>query len=263
MGQFGIGQPLRRKEDPRLLQGRGAYTDDMNVEGQFWAAFLRSPHPHADILSIDIEAAKAAPGVKAVFTSADLDADGVPDMPCEVELSDLSGAPMWKPMRPILARGRVRFVGECVAIVIASTQAEAREAAELIEIDWSERPGVADAREAIGPDAPLVWPELGGNVPVHWQNKPPPRPTPRWRARPGASASASSTTGLFRPPWSPRARSPHGTKRKASSPLGADAGRAAHPGQYREALSADPAGQGARHLAGRGRRLRDAGPDLS
>ncbi len=173
MGQFGIGQPLRRKEDPRLLQGRGAYTDDMNMEGQFWAAFLRSPHPHADILSIDIEAAKAAPGVKAVFTSVDLDANGVPDMPCEVELSDLSGAPMWKPMRPILARGRVRFVGECVAIVIASTQAEAREAAELIEIDWSELPGVADAREALAPVAPLVWPELGGNVPVHWQNKPP------------------------------------------------------------------------------------------
>lgn len=173
MGQFGIGQPLRRKEDSRLLQGRGGYTDDVNLEGQFWATFLRSPHPHADILAIDLEAAKAAPGVKAVFTSADLDADGVPDMPCEVELSDLGGAPMWKPMRPILARGRVRFVGECVAIVIASTQAEAREAAELIEIDWSERPGVADAREAIGPDAPLVWPELGGNVPVHWQNKAP------------------------------------------------------------------------------------------
>jgi aerobic carbon-monoxide dehydrogenase large subunit len=173
MGQFGIGQPLRRKEDSRLLQGRGGYTDDVNLEGQFWAAFLRSPHPHADILAIDLEAAKAAPGVKAVFTSADLDADGVPDMPCEVELSDLGGAPMWKPMRPILARNRVRFVGECVAIVIASTQAEAREAAELIEIDWSERPGVADALEAIGPDAPLVWPELGGNVPVHWQNKAP------------------------------------------------------------------------------------------
>lgn len=173
MGQFGIGQPLRRKEDSRLLQGCGAYTDDMNVEGQFWAAVLRSPHPHAAILAIDLETAKAAPGVKAVFTSTDLDADGVPDMPCEVELSDLSGAPMWKPMRPILARERVRFVGECVAIVIASTQAEAREAAELIEIEWSELPGVADAREAIAPKAPLVWPELGGNVPVHWQNKAP------------------------------------------------------------------------------------------
>lgn len=172
MGQFGIGQPLRRKEDPRLLQGRGQYTDDMNVEGQFWGAFLRSPHAHADILSVDLEAARAAPGVKAVYTSADLDADGVPDMPCEVELADLAGAPMWKPMRPILARNRVRFVGECVALVVAQTQAQAREAAELIGIDWALRPSVADAQEALKPGAPLLWPELGQNVPVHWQNKP-------------------------------------------------------------------------------------------
>lgn len=171
MGQFGIGQPLRRKEDPRLLQGRGDYTDDINVEGQFWAAFLRSPHPQADILSIDLEAARAAPGVKAIFTSADLAADRVPDMPCEVELADLSGAPMWKPMRPILARGRVRFVGECVALVVARTQAEAREAAELIEIDWAPGRSVADARDALRPDAPAVWPELGHNMPVHWQNQ--------------------------------------------------------------------------------------------
>ena len=173
MGQFGIGQPLRRKEDARLLQGRGSYTDDVNVDGQFWAAFLRSPHPHADIRSIDLQAARAAPGVVAVFTAADLDADGVPDMPCEVELSDLSGAPMWKPMRPILARGRVRFVGECVALVVARTQAEAREAADLVEIDWAPLDSVADVREALRPGAPTVWPELGHNVPVHWQNRDP------------------------------------------------------------------------------------------
>ena len=173
MGQFGIGQPLRRKEDARLLQGRGSYTDDVNVDGQFWAAFLRSPHPHAEIRSIDREAARAAPGVVAVFTAADLDADGVPDMPCEVELSDLSGAPMWKPMRPILARGRVRFVGECVALVVARTLAQAREAADLVEIDWEPLDSVADAREALAPGAPPVWPELGHNVPVHWQNRDP------------------------------------------------------------------------------------------
>lgn len=172
MGQFGIGQPLRRKEDPRLLQGRGQYTDDVNLEGQFWGAFLRSPHAHADILSIDLAAARAAPGVRAVYTSADLDADGVPDMPCEVELADLAGAPMWKLMRPILARDRVRFVGECVALVVAQTQAQAREAAELIEIDYATLPSVSDAREALKPGAPVLWPELGQNVPVHWQNKP-------------------------------------------------------------------------------------------
>ncbi len=172
MGQFGIGQPLRRKEDPRLLQGRGQYTDDVNIDGQFWAAFLRSPHPHADIRAINLDAARAAPGVEAVYTIADLDADGVPDMPCEVELADLSGAPMWKPMRPILARDRVRFVGECVAMVVAATQAQAREAADLIEIDWAPLPSISDAREALKPGAPVVWPDLGQNVPVHWQNKP-------------------------------------------------------------------------------------------
>lgn len=171
MGQFGIGQPLRRKEDPRLLQGRGQFTDDINLDGQLWAAFVRSPHPHADIRAIDLDAARNAPGVHAIYTIADLDADGVPDMPCEVELADLSGAPMWKPMRPILARDRVRFVGECVALVVGKTQAHAREAADLIEIDWAPLPGVSDARDALEAGAPVVWPELGQNVPVHWQNK--------------------------------------------------------------------------------------------
>ena len=171
MGQFGIGQPLRRKEDPRLLRGEGRYTDDVNVDGQLWAAFYRSPHPHADILSIDPAPARAAPGVAAVFTIADLDADGVPDMPCEVELSDLSGRPMWKPMRPILARGRVRFVGECVAIVLAATQAQAREAAELLEVEYAPLPAVADSESALAADAPVLWEALGSNVPVHWQNQ--------------------------------------------------------------------------------------------
>ena len=173
MGQFGIGQPLRRKEDPRLLQGQGRFTDDVNIEGQLWAAFLRSPHAHADIVSIDLAPARAAPGVAAVFTCADLDADGVPDMPCEVELADLSGAPMWKPLRPILARGRVRFVGECVAMVVAATREQAQDAAELIEIDWAPLPSVADASEAAAKGAPAVWPELGHNIPVHWQNQHP------------------------------------------------------------------------------------------
>lgn len=173
MGQFGTGQPLRRKEDPRLLRGEGRFTDDVNVDGQFWAAFHRSPHPHADIAAIDLAAARAAPGVLAVFTIADLDADGVPDMPCEVELADLAGRPMWKPMRPILARGRVRFVGECVALVIARTQAQAQEAAERVAVDYTPRPAVANAVSALAEDAPLVWPDAGSNAPVHWQNQDP------------------------------------------------------------------------------------------
>ncbi len=172
MGQFGIGQPLRRLEDARLLQGQGRYTDDVNVEGQFWGAFLRSSHAHADIRSIDLTAARAAPGVKAIFTGADLTAAGMPDMPCEVELANLAGEPMWKPKRPILARGRVRFVGECVALVVAGTQAQARDAAELIEIDYAPLPALASSTDAIAPGAPTIWDELGHNMPVHWENQP-------------------------------------------------------------------------------------------
>lgn len=171
MGQFGIGQPLRRKEDAKLLSGAGSYTDDVNLPGQTWAAFLRSPHAHAEILSIDAAAAKAAPGVVAIFTGADLAADGVPAMPCEVELADLSGRPMWRPMRPILAQGRVRFVGECVALVIAETLAQAREAAELIEIDYAPLPSVSNSMSAVADGAPAVWDELGHNVAVHWENQ--------------------------------------------------------------------------------------------
>ncbi len=171
MGQFGIGQPLRRKEDARLLQGQGSYTDDVNVDGQFWGAFLRSPHPHAEISSIDLTQGRAAPGVVAIFTGADLAADNVPAMPCEVDLSDLAGKPMWRPMRPILAQGRVRFVGECVALVVARTLAQAREAAELIAIDYDVLPSVADSVTAVSDDAPVVWDELGHNVAVHWQNR--------------------------------------------------------------------------------------------
>ena len=172
MGQFGIGQPLRRIEDARLLNGQGRYTDDANVSGQFWGVFLRSPHAHADILGIDLDAARAAPGVKAIFTSADLAAAGVPDMACEVELKSLAGEPMRRPERPILARGKVRFVGECVALVVADTQAHARDAAELIAVDYAPRPAVANSEAALEPGAPLVWDELGSNMPVHWENAP-------------------------------------------------------------------------------------------
>jgi carbon-monoxide dehydrogenase large subunit len=172
MGQFGIGQPLRRLEDARLLAGQGRYTDDAHVAGQFWGVFLRSPHAHADILGIDLSAARATPGVKAIFTAADLDAAGMPDMACEVELKSLSGEAMQRPQRPILARGKVRFVGECVALVVADTQARARDAAELIAVDYAPRPAVAASEAALKSDAPLVWDELGSNLPVHWENGP-------------------------------------------------------------------------------------------
>jgi carbon-monoxide dehydrogenase large subunit len=171
MGEFGIGQPVRRKEDVRLLTGKGRYTDDINVDGQLWAAFLRSPHAHARIVSVDTADAKAAPGVVAIFTSADLTADGVGTLGCDANFTSLDGKEMFKPGRPALATGAVRYVGEPVAIVVAETQNQARDAAEMIMAEFEELPVVASTAEAASPDAALVWPENGSNVAVHWQNE--------------------------------------------------------------------------------------------
>jgi aerobic carbon-monoxide dehydrogenase large subunit len=178
MGEFGIGQPVRRKEDVRLLTGKGRYTDDINVDGQVWAAFLRSPQAHARIVAIDAADAKAAPGVVGVFTGADLAADGVGTLGCEANFQSLDGTPMFKPGRPALATGAVRFVGEPVAIVVAETLNQARDAAERIVVEYDELPAIASTADALSPDAALVWPENGTNAAVHWQNE----DDARWQA---------------------------------------------------------------------------------
>ena len=172
MGQFGIGQPVRRKEDVRLLTGKGLYTDDVNFEGQVWGVFVRSPQAHANILSIDLEAARAAQGVVAIYTGADLKADGVGILITDVEMTDLSGKAMFRPKRDFLAIDRVRFVGEPVAFVIAGTQAQAKAAAELVQVDYDALPAVGSTAFAASPDSPVIWDELGSNVGVHWENRP-------------------------------------------------------------------------------------------
>src|SRR5215470_7979236 len=132
MGIDGIGAAVRRKEDRRFLTGKGTYTDDINRPRQLHAFLLRSPHAHAEIAACDTAAAKAAPGVAAVFTGADL--QGVGGLPCGWLVTSRNGAPMAEPPRPLLAHGKVRHVGDPVAVVLAETRHQAEAAAELIEV---------------------------------------------------------------------------------------------------------------------------------
>jgi aerobic carbon-monoxide dehydrogenase large subunit len=168
--QFGIGQPVRRREDKRFVTGTGRFTDDIDLPGQAWGHVLRSPHAHARIVRIDAAAALAAPGVLAVYTIADLDADGIAEIPTQAQVPGKGGAAMFAPTRPVLARGVVRYVGNPVAYVVAATAEEARDAAELIEVEYETLPAVVDQVAADQPEAPLLYPEHGSNLSVHWES---------------------------------------------------------------------------------------------
>jgi carbon-monoxide dehydrogenase large subunit len=170
MEKFGIGQPVRRKEDARLLTGRGTYTDDIDLPGQAHAAILRSPHAHARILSMDTAAARAAPGVLAVLTGAEAEADELGHMPVMVEVPGVDGKPLFAPPRRVLQTDRVRFVGDPVAMVVAETREQAIDAAEFIAVEYEPLPSVTDTAAADSEDAPLVWPERGSNLCVHWSS---------------------------------------------------------------------------------------------
>src|SRR5437868_6798583 len=167
--QFGIGQPVKRREDQRFLTGAGHFTDDIDLPGQAWGYVLRSPHAHARIRSLDT-AAKAAPGVLAIYTIADLDAEGIQEIPTQAKVAGRDGSEMFAPTRPVLARGAVRFVGDPVAYVVAESLEQARDAAELIDVDYEGLPAITELAHAHDPGAPLVWPELGSNLCVHWQS---------------------------------------------------------------------------------------------
>jgi carbon-monoxide dehydrogenase large subunit len=163
-----VGTPVRRREDYRFLTGQGTYTDDIDRPGQLYAFILRSPHANARIDGIDTAAARAAPGVAAVYTATDLEADGVGGLPCGWLVHSKDGAPMVEPPHPVLARGRARHVGDPVAVVIADTLAQARDAAELVRVDYVEEPAVVDAAEALKPGAPQVRDEAPGNLCYDW-----------------------------------------------------------------------------------------------
>jgi len=164
-----IGQPVRRREDYRFLTGQGTYTDDINRPGQLHAFILRSPHANARINGIDTSAASSAPGVVTVFTGKDLEAEGIGGLPCGWLVNSKDGSPMKEPPHPVLAVGRVRHVGDPVAVVIAESLGQARDAAENIEVDYAVEPAVVDPFAALQPGAPQVWPEQApGNVCYDW-----------------------------------------------------------------------------------------------
>ena len=141
-----IGRSVERKEDYRFLTGAGQYTDDITLPHQSYACFLRSPHAHAQIRSIDTAAARAAPGVLAVFTGKDL--AGIGGLPCGWLIKSTDGSPMKEPKHPVLAEGTVRYAGEQVALVVAETRAQAKAAAGLIEVDYEVLPAVSDTESA-------------------------------------------------------------------------------------------------------------------
>ena len=171
MTKFGIGQPVRRREDTRFLTGDGRFTDDLNLDGQAYAWFVRSPVAHARIADIDLSAARSVPGVMAIFTGRDIAADpAIHPLPCLSNVADRQGREMFRPPRPALCLDRVRFVGDLVAVVVADTRQAAQDAAEAVAVDYEDLACVTDGAAAVAPGAPSVWPDCPGNVCVHWEN---------------------------------------------------------------------------------------------
>ena len=168
----GIGQPVLRKEDLRLLRGQGRYTDDIRLDGQAYAAMLRSPHAHARVAGIDTAAAKAVPGAIDALTAADLAADGVGTIPSysqiaglvDLVLENADGSPRRGTKLPVLAGERVRFVGDIVAAAIGETPAAAADAAERIAVDYEPLDAVTETGAAPAPGAPSLWDEIPGNT---------------------------------------------------------------------------------------------------
>ena len=169
MAKFGIGDSVRRLEDPRLLTGGGRYTDDTKLSQPAARMYvLRSPHAHADIKKVDTAAAKKAPGVLAVFTGADVEKEGFGDVPCLVPLDNKDGTPRADTSRPMLAKDRVRHVGDPVALVVADTLDQAKDAAELIEVDYAPRAHTVGTYESAQPGAPLVHDHIKSNIAFDW-----------------------------------------------------------------------------------------------
>jgi aerobic carbon-monoxide dehydrogenase large subunit len=169
-----IGQPVRRKEDQRLVTGRGSFTDDISLPGEAYAVMVRSPHAHAHIRHVDTATAMAVPGVLAVLTGRDLLADGLRPIPHKVwqqhpvdlTLRERNGVKTFTAPHHALPADKVRFVGEAVAVVIAETLASAKDGAELVAIDYEALPAVTGTLEAARPDAPRLFDEAGSNVVV-------------------------------------------------------------------------------------------------
>src|SRR4051812_25643232 len=167
--KFGLAQPVRRVEDPRLLIGAGRYTDDIVLPGMLFGVVLRSPHAAAKITGLDTAAAKTLPGVHGVYTAADLAADNIGPLPCAALVNNRDGSPQAAPPHPVLADGAVRHVGDPVAFVVAETPQQARDAADAIMVDYDVLPSATELATAMDAAVPAVWPEVAKNLAFDWE----------------------------------------------------------------------------------------------
>src|SRR5260370_9930647 len=168
MGVEGIGASVVRKEDRRFITGKGRYVDDIQLLGMAFAHFIRSPHAHAKVKSIDSAAAMKMPGVVGVLTGKELVDDKIGNLICGWAITSKDGTPMKMGAWPAMAPETVRFVGQAVAVVIAESKNQARDAAESVAVDYEELPVVADIAAAIAPGAPQLHPEAPGNIIYDW-----------------------------------------------------------------------------------------------
>ena len=168
MAENGIGASVRRKEDNRFLTGKGNYTDDINIVGQTYAYFVRSPYAHANLNSIDTSAASASDGVVAVLTGDDLAEDGIGPLICGVNVTSDDGEPHRAPLHPALAQGKVNYVGDHVAVVIAESLAQAKDAAEKVSIDYGVLPAVASTATAAEVNQQQIHDIAPNNMCYNW-----------------------------------------------------------------------------------------------
>src|SRR6202453_3661437 len=168
MSGTGIGAAVRRKEDQRFITGKGHYTDDINRPGQTYAYFVRSPHAHATIKSINMKVAQTMPGVLAVLNGEELVADKIGNLVCGWMIHSKDGSPMKMAAHPALANGKACHVGDPIAVVVAETLAQARDAAEKVKIDYAVLPAVADPAAAQKPGAPQIHDIAPNNTIYQW-----------------------------------------------------------------------------------------------
>lgn len=169
MIKFGVGQPVRRKEDQRLVTGSGKYADDVRYDGQHYAVMVRSPYAHARIRKLETADASGMPGVVAILTAKELAEDKVGTLRCLAPMENIDGTPQATPPRQIMAADRVRFVGDMVAMVVATSVDAAQDAAEAVQVDYEMLPSVTDLASAMDSGQPEVWPEhVKNNTAFHW-----------------------------------------------------------------------------------------------
>lgn len=187
--KYSVGQSVARTEDPRLLTGGGRYTDDLDLPGQLHAVMVRSPIAHGEIRGFDAAPALALPGVLAVYTAADMAAAGYGNLPCKLGIKSHDGTPLFVPPKTPLATGRVRHLGDPIAVVVAETRAAAQDGAEAVGLDLEPLPAVASIDAALAEGAPLIWDGAANNTCLDWKGG-------DWEAVDAAFAKAAHVTRL-------------------------------------------------------------------